>query len=144
TELDTTISFSKYMINDNTIKELKKQRELLKTEIRRNDSRFRFFTLEEKEKAIVLIENYLTSDIRSVESELNEKRKRIREIREELKVLQNSDDTRKINELSQYITNLYLSAKDISSVVEDDIKQDGFKIQYLKRGNILQPMVIKS
>lgn len=144
TELDTTISFSKYMINDNTIKELKKQRERLKTEIRRNDSRFRFFTLEEKEKAIVLIENYLSSDIRSVESELNEKRKRIREIREELKVLQNSDDTKKINELSQYITNLYLSAKDISSVVEDDIKQDGFKIQYLKRGNILQPMVIKS
>jgi len=143
-ELDTTISFSKYMINDNTIKELKKQRELLKTEIRRNDSRFRFFTLEEKEKAIVLIENYLNSDIRSVESELNEKRKRIKAIREELKILQNSDDTRKINELSHYITNLYLSAKDISSIVEDDINQDGFRIQYFKKGNILQPMVIKT
>lgn len=144
TELDTTISFSKYVINDHTIKELKKQRELLKTEMRRNDSRFRLYTLEEKEKAIVLIENYLTSDIRSVESELNEKRKRIREIREALKVLQNSDDIQKINELSQYITNLYFSAKDISSVVEDDMKQDGFKIQYIKRGNILQPMVTKT
>lgn len=143
-ELDTTISFSKYVINDNTIKELKKQRELLKTEIRRNDSRFQFFTLEEKEKAIVLIENYLASDVESVEEELKDKRRRIKEIREELKVLQNSDDTKKINELSQYITDLYLSAKDISSVVEDDIKQDGFKIQYLKRGNILQPMVVKT
>ncbi|MFP7335060.1 hypothetical protein SFC23_17070 [Shouchella clausii] len=141
TELDTTISFSKYVINDHTIKELKNQRELLKTEMKRNDSRFRLYTLEEKEKAIVLIENYLTSDIRSVEPELNEKRKRIREIREALKVLQSSDDTQKINELSQYITNLYFSAKDISSVVEDDMKQDGFKIQYIKRGNILQPMV---
>ena len=41
--------------------------------------------------------------------------------------LQNSDDTKKINELSQFITSLYLSAEQISSVVEDDIKQDGFK-----------------
>src|SRR5690606_26714026 len=38
----------------------------------------------------------------------------------------------------------YFSAKDISSVVEDDMKQDGFKIQYIKRGNILQPMVTKT
>ena len=28
-----------------------------------------------------------------------------------------------------------------SSVVDDDILQEGFKIQYLKRGNILQPMI---
>lgn len=143
-ELDTTISFSNYLINDNTIKELKNQRKLLITEIRRNDSRFKCYSLEEKVKAIVLIEDYLAADIRSGEEELKEKRKRIKAIREELKVLQNSDDTRKIKELSEYITSLYLSAKEISSVVDDDIKEEGFKIQYLKRGNILQPLVVRT
>lgn len=143
-ELDTTISFSNYLINDNTIKELKNQRNLLKTEIRRNDSKFKCYTLEEKTKAIVLIENYLATDIRSVEEELKEVRKRIKEIKEEIKVLQNSDDSKKTKELSDYITGLYLSAKDISSVVDDDIKEEGFKIQYLKKGNILQPLIVKS
>jgi len=141
-ELDSTISFSKYMISDNTIKELKKQRDSLKIEIRRNDSRFQCYSLEEKAKAIAIIEDYLSADINfSSDDELKEKRKRIKEIREELRILQNSDDSVKIKELSQYITNLYLAAKEISSVVDDDINQEGFKIQYLKRGNILQPMV---
>jgi hypothetical protein len=143
-ELDTTISFSKYLISDNTIKELKKQRSLLKNEIRRNDSRFKCFTLEEKAKAIVLIEEYLSADIQSCDEELKEKRKRIKEIRDALKILQNADDTEKIGELSDYITNLYQSAQQISSVVDDDIKQEGFRIQYLKKGNILQPMVVRT
>lgn len=140
-ELESTISFSKYMISDNTINELKKQREELKIEIRRNDARFKCYSLEEKARAIALIEDYLSADINFSEDELKEKRKRIREIREELRVLQNSDDLTKINELSQFITDLYQSAQGISSVVDDDICQDGFKIKYIKKGNILQPMV---
>lgn len=36
---------------------------------------------------------------------------------------------------------LYKSAEGISSVVDNDILQEGFRIQYFKRGNILQPMV---
>ena len=48
---------------------------------------------------------------------------------------------KKINEMSQFVTTLYCAAKDISTVVSDDIHQDGFEIKYLKRGNILQPMV---
>lgn len=142
--LDTTISFNKYMISDNTIKELKKQRDLLKTDIRRNNSRFTLYTLEDKAKAIALIEEYLSEDIKSSDYELKEKRKRIKEVRSELKILQNSDDYKKIKELSQFITELYESASEISSVVNDDIKQEGFQIQYLKKGNILQPMIIKN
>lgn len=143
-ELDSTISFSKYTINDKTINELRKQRDLIKTEIRRNDSRFKLFTLEEKEKAITVIEEYLSSDISSSEEELREKRKRIKTIREELKILQNSDDHKKIKELSNYITELYKSASNISSVVKDDINKEGFHIQYYKKGNILQPMITES
>ncbi len=143
-ELDSTISFSKYTINDKTINELRKQRDLIKTEIRRNDSRFKLFTLEEKEKAITVIEEYLSSDISSSEEELREKRKRIKTIREELKILQNSDDHKKIKELSNYITELYKSASNISSVVKDDTNKEGFHIQYYKKGNILQPMITES
>ncbi|MGG4144983.1 hypothetical protein ABEW34_17845 [Paenibacillus algorifonticola] len=143
-ELDTTISFSKFLVGDNTIIELKKQRDQIKTAIRRNDSRFRLFSVEEKAKAIVIIEDYLSADVKSHEDEIKQKKKRIKEIREELKILQNSDDKRKIEKLSKFITELYLSAKDISSVVEDDFQKEGFKIQYFKKGNILQPTIIKT
>lgn len=143
-ELDSTISFSNYMISDNTIKELRKQRDALKVEIRRNDARFKCYSLEEKAKAIALIEDYLSANIASCDDELKEKRKRIKEVREELRILQNSNDSAKIKELSQYITNIYRSAQGISSVVDDDIKQEGFKIQYIKRGNILQPMITET
>ncbi len=61
-----------------------------------------------------------------------------------MRILQNSDDTKKLNELSDYITELYQSAKEISSVVDDDIKQEGFRILYLKRGNMLQPTITKT
>ncbi|WP_199768880.1 hypothetical protein [Paenibacillus polymyxa] len=143
TELESTISFSKYVISDNTVKELKKQREILKAKIKSNDARFKLFTLEEKSKAIVLIEDCLSTNIQSPTEELKAKRKKIKEIKDELKILQNSDNSQKIKELSQYITKLYESAKNISSVVNDDLERDGFKIQYLKKGNILQPMVVE-
>lgn len=143
TNIENTIAFSKYVISDNTIKELKKQKEKLRIEIRRNDSRFKIYTLEDKSKSIALIEDYLSTDVHSLDEEIKAKKKRIREIREELKALQASDDSKKIREISEYITNLYYSAKEISSVVEDDMNQEGFKIQYFKRGNILQPVVTK-
>lgn len=140
-ELDNTISFSQYTINDKTISELKRQRNTLKIAIKRNTSRFQCYTMEEKMKSIALIEEYLSSDIRDCNEDLKELKRRIREIKEEIKVLQNSDDIIKIRNLSQFITDLYKSAREISSVVNDDILQEGFKIQYFKRGNILQPMI---
>lgn len=140
-DIDNTIFFSNYMINDNTVKELKKQRDQIKIEIRRNDSRFKVYSLEEKSKAIALIEEYLSINIIVNEDNVKRKKKRIRELKEELRGLQNSDDIEKINEVSDFITGLYSSARDISSVVSDDIQQNGFEIRYLKKGNILQPMV---
>lgn len=139
--LDKTISFGQYTINDKTIAELKKQRNALKIEIKRNDSRFKCFTMEEKAKAIALVEEYLSVDICDHSDELKEIKRKIREIKEEIKVLQNSDDIAKIRKLSGFITMLYKSASGISSVVDDDISQDGFNIRYLKRGNILQPVI---
>lgn len=140
-ELDNTISFSQYTISDKTIAELKKQKAALRTAIRRNDSRFRCYAMEEKARSVALIEDYLTVNIRDCGDELKDIKKRIRELKEEIRVLQNADDVAKISGLSQFITELYKSAGGVSSVVGDDIIQDGFKIQYLKRGNILQPMI---
>lgn len=142
-EINNTIAFSKYVISDNTIKELRKQRDELRTALRRNDARFQMYTLEDKSKSIAMIEDYLVTEVHFIDDEIKEKRRKIRELRDELKVLQALDDTKKIGMISEYITNLYYSAKDISSVVEDDMKQEGFKIQYIKRGNILQPTVRK-
>lgn len=140
-DIDNTIFFSNYIIGDNTVKELRKQRDQIRTEISRNAPRFKCFSLEQKSKAIALIEEYLSIEIISNDDLLKEKKKRIREIREELKALQNSDDTKKITELSDLVTELYCSAKDTSSVVSDDLEQNGFKIKYFKKGNILQPTI---
>ncbi|WP_227994943.1 hypothetical protein [Oceanobacillus sp. CFH 90083] len=141
-DVDNTIFFSNYLISDNTIKELKIQREQIKKEICRNDSRFKIYSLEQKSKAVALIEEYLSIEIVSNDDKIKEKKKRIKEVREELKALQNSDDLQKIDDLSNFVTDLYRSAKDISSVVSDDLQQNGFKIQYFKKGNILQPKIL--
>lgn len=143
-EIDNTIAFSKYVISDNTIKELRKQRDELRIALRRNDARFQMYTLEDKSKSIAMVEDYLMTEVHFIDDEIKEKRSKIKEIRDELKLLQALDDRKKIGMISEYITNLYYSAKDISSVVEDDMNQEGFKIQYIKRGNILQPTVTKA
>lgn len=142
--VDNSIFFSNYLINDNTIKELKKQREQIKMEISRNDARFKIYNLEEKSKAIAFIKEYLSFEIVSNDDIIKVKKREIKEKREELKTLRNSDDSKKVDELSDFITDLYYSAQDISSVVSDDIQQKGFEIKYLKKGNILQPVVFSN
>ena len=140
-ELDETISFSQYTIKDKTIKELKRQRDKLKIEIKYSDSRFRCYSMEKKARAIALIEEYLNEDVYNCNDELSKIRKDIKDVKDKIKVLQNDDNYEKINELSNYITELYKSANGISSVVDDDIAQEGFRIKYLKKGNILQPVI---
>ncbi|MGA5673966.1 hypothetical protein ACPCKQ_18790 [Bacillus bombysepticus] len=142
-ELDTSISFSKYLINDKTIQELKNKRDFLKNEIKDNKNRFKIFSVEEKIKSIALIEEYLSTNVETVDEELSNKQKRAKEIKNELKVLQNSDDSKKIKQLSHYITSLYTSAVEISDVVKEDVKQHGFEILYHKKGNVLQPIIKK-
>ncbi|QTB24008.1 hypothetical protein J1907_08125 [Lysinibacillus sphaericus] len=142
-ELDTSISFSKYIISDETINRLKKQKEVLKKEIVSNKSRFKMYSVEDKIKFIALIEEYLSSDLESVEEELKSKKKRVKEIKDELKVLQNLDDVKKIKSLSDYMTTLYKSAGENSKVVADDIKKEKFTLSYIKKGNVIQPTYLK-
>ncbi|WP_461612092.1 hypothetical protein [Clostridium sp. Marseille-QA1073] len=141
-DLENSISFNKYIINDTTIQEMRKQRANLKKEILNNNYRFKRFNIDEKTKAISIIEDYLNDNISYNEDELKEKRKRIRKIKEEIKILQNADDVEKIEMISNNITYLYKSAYEVSELVKHDVDIEGFKIQYLKKGNILQPMII--
>lgn len=140
-DLDNSISFNKYIINDNTIAEMKKQRESLKKEIISNDYRFKRFSIDEKTRAISIVEDYLSEDIQYNDDELKEKKDRIKKIKEQIRILQNSDDVEKINNISNNITELYTSAYEVSELVKHDVDIEGFKIQYLKKGNILQPMI---
>ena len=140
-EMDNAIAFSRYTISDHTVDVLRKQREKLKRQIRLNDSRFECYSVETKAKAISLIEDYLSTDLHDNNTEINKLRKEIWELKEQIKLLQNADDRTKIDSLSDYITSLYESARSVSSVVEYDSAKNGFRIQYIKKGNMLQPMI---
>ncbi len=140
-ELNTTISFSQSSICDKTIDTLQKQRELIKNEIKKNDSKFKLYSIKEKEKAVILLENYLKQNIVDSNEELAEKLLKIKSIKEELLELKNKDDLTKINSLSTHITSLYNSAKDVSDFVKIDTDKSKFQIKYLKKGNILQPKI---
>lgn len=139
-ELEGSITFGKYIISDETIKELKKQREQVASEMKKQDSKFKCYNLEEKSKAVALIQAYLQEDIKDVSGELNECKRELRQLKNELLELQNSDDLKKIDEFSKLVTNLYESGKNDSEIIKTDFDRDGFRIVYLKRGNILQPV----
>ena len=66
----------------------------------------------------------------------------MRNVREEIRILQNGNDTEKINSLSADITQLYKSSIEVSELAEYDFRKSGFHISYLKNGNILQPQIL--
>lgn len=140
-ELNQSISFNSYIINSNTIRELKKQKDIVKDEIKKIDSKYICFSTSEKMKSIAFIQEMLDVDIKTDIEELLDKQKKIIEIKSQIKILQNMDDKDKIEKLSSYISDLYLSTKDLSEVVNSDATKEGFYIQYYKKGNMLQPMI---
>ncbi len=141
-EINDTIFFSNYLINDRTIEELKKQKEEIKVELLRNNSRFKMYTMEEKASSIAIIKEYLSVSRNSCKNDIELKKKEIKGIQTHIKKLKNSDDATKIKELSSFITRLYYSARNMSSIVSHDVKQQDFKIEYSKKGNILQPIIL--
>jgi hypothetical protein len=142
-ELDKSISFNKYLIQENTTKELKKQREKIRQQMLSNKSRFTIYSTSDKSQAITLIKEYLGYyDDDFDNSKLAEIRRELKEVREEIRKLQNGNDTEKINNLSADITRLYKSSTEVSDLAEYDFRKDGFQVTYLKNGNILQPQII--
>lgn len=139
-ELEGSIAFGKYIISDETIKELKKQREQVALEMKKQNSKFKCYSLEEKAKAVALIQAYLQEDVKDVSAELNECKRKLRQLKNELQELQSSDNSGKIDEYSKLVTSLYESGKNDSQIIRTDFGRDNFRIVYLKRGNILQPV----
>ena len=142
-ELENNISFNNYITNKKSIDKLKKQRKLTKYEMTINNYKFNSYSLTEKAKFIVIIDEYLVEELHFNQKEFDEIKVAIKEIKRKIRYLQNEDDKDKISKLSTSITNLYNSAIDVSDIVQkDNDNYDGFKIKYVKKGNILQPMRI--
>jgi len=59
-DLDKSISFNKYLIQETTTRELKKQRDRIRQQILANKSRFAIYSVSEKEQAVTLIKEYLS------------------------------------------------------------------------------------
>ena len=141
-ELDQSISFSKYLIQESTTKELKKRRDQIRNQILTEQSKYKIYSAPEKIQAITLVKEYLdfydadlsVDDAKSIRSQL-------REIREKIRHLQNSNDVQKIDALSEDITRLYKLSASVSDLVEYDFTKPGFKIKYIKNGNTLQPQI---
>ena len=142
-ELNRSISFNKYFIQENTIKELKKQREQIREQILSMKSYYKIYSVSDKARAITLIKEYLDYYRDDIESDDNISiiRRKLRGIREELRALQNSNDTQKINLLSNEITRLYKKSIDVSDLSDQDFQNQGFQISYIKSGNVLQPQI---
>lgn len=130
-------------IQETTTRELKKQRDRIRQQILANKSRFAIYSVSEKEQAVTLIKEYLSYyDCDFDGGSLSEIRRELRKVREEIRILQNGNDTEKINSLSADITQLYKSSIEVSELAEYDFRKSGFHISYLKNGNILQPQIL--
>lgn len=142
-QLSKSISFQRLTIEDKTITELTKQKLKIISRIEDNTSRFEQYSLTDKEKALVFVESDLQEYKSSNNDDINTIKKRISDIRKKIRVLQNQDDTKKIKNVSQYITSLYSQGKHVSSFINDDLSQDEFEITYIKKGNALVPSIIE-
>lgn len=139
-EVGGSIAFGKYIISDETIGELKRQKEQVAAEMKKQNSKFKCYSLEEKAKAIALIQAYLQEGLKDVSGELTECKQKLKHLKNELQELQNADNSEKIKRFSELVTKLYKNGKDDSEIIRTDISREGFRIAYLKRGNILQPV----
>ena len=141
--IEGDLDFSNYIIKDKTVEALEKQSIELKRIINRKESGLRSFSLEDKVKAIILLEEYLQQDFIFNNSKLEQLKTKIRELRKELNELQNEDDKKKISNLSKNITDIYISSSLVSKFVLEDVERDNFFIEFIKNGCILQPKISK-
>lgn len=119
---------------------IRMEKEQVAAEMKKQNSKFKCYSLEEKAKAIALIQAYLQEGLKDVSGELTECKQKLKHLKNELQELQNADNSEKIKGFSELVTKLYENGKDDSEIIRTDISREGFRIAYLKRGNILQPV----
>ncbi|EII1479295.1 hypothetical protein LGZ27_003076, partial [Listeria monocytogenes] len=134
-ELENSISFSRYVRQDEVVKKLKEQKNDVKDEIQRQSSKFKMYSFNEKTEKIVILKDLLGQKNNEIDLEdLEKKKRRIKDIRYELKKLQNSEDKEKLNKISNLMTTLYKSSKEISTISKTDFNNEGFHLEYIKKG----------
>ena len=144
-ELDQSISFNKYLIQESATKELKKQRDKIRNQIQTEESKYKIYSVSDKTQAITLVMEYLKFYNVDLSGEsVRDLRSQLRDIREKIRNLQNTNDAQKMRSLSNDITRLYKLAVGVSDLAEYDFSKDGFKITYIKNGNTLQPQISES
>ena len=142
-DLEKSISFNKYLIQDNSVKELKKQREGIKKQLLDKKAKYTIYSVSDKTRAVTLIKEYLNHyDSGFDGTKISKLRTELKQVREEIRILQNGNDKDKLNKLSDTITQLYKTSVGVSELSEYDFKKDGFRINYLKNGNTIQPQII--
>lgn len=142
-QLNKSISFQRLTIEDKTIAELTKQRDKIISRIKYNAMRFERYSLPDKEKALVFIESDLQEYTQENDEKVEGLKKRISDIKKQIRNLQNLDDFQKIKNISQYITLLYSQGVNVSTFIKDDFDQNKFEITYIKKGNILSPSIVE-
>ncbi|MBF2508684.1 coiled-coil domain-containing protein [Listeria welshimeri] len=141
-ELENSISFSRYVRQDEVVKKLKEQKNDVKDEIQRQSSKFKMYSFNEKTEKIVILKDLLGQKNNEIDLEdLEKKKRRIKEIRYELKKLQNSEDKEKLNKVSNLMTTLYKASKEISTISKTDFNNEGFHLEYIKKGNSIQTII---
>lgn len=140
-DISNNISFNKYYINDETINKLKEERKKIKKEIKTYDNKFSCYTMKEQAFLVTSLEEYLKEDIHDKSVEIDEIKDEIKKRKETLLILKNKDNIEKIKKLSEFITKLYLSSSKTSNITSRD-ENSNINIKYLKKGNILQPIII--
>ncbi len=144
-DLNNTVSFGSYITKDETVKKLSKELIKVKEEIKKNDSKFQIYSLDEKKKAVAVIEEYLESGYKFINiEEINELQSKIRQLKNEIKDLKNDDSNAEIENFSKTITSTYQSGKESSNFISVDSNKKGFYIRYEKKGNVLRPKETKT
>lgn len=142
-DLEKSISFNKYLIQDNSVKELKKQREEIKRLLLAKKAKYTIYSVSDKARAVTLIKEYVGHyDSGLDRMTISELRTKLKKIREEIRKLQNGNDQEKLEELSDDITQLYKISVGVSELSEYDFKKEGFRIKYIKNGNSIQPQIV--
>lgn len=142
-EIDNSISFSQHVLKDDLLLKLRAQKKQVLDELTKAQMQLTRFSYDEKNKAIAIAEDGINSySISCTKKELDSLLKKLAVCKKELKDLQESDDTEKIDYISNQLTALYKSAYEVSDFVKDDFDKtnNSFHIRYIKGRNSLQTM----
>ena len=142
-DLKETVSLKSLKIHKDILGKKKKQLEKVKGDLDRSEAIMKPLDLDQKVKTAILVSEYLRhyneDDIEAKLKSLNDK---LREYKQLLNQARWNNDESRVAKVSETITSYYKLAESLSSFVTEDFRHEGFRVDYVKEGNALQPMYI--